>query len=63
VRSKIELGLGIIMLALGAFIGVRPLWTHTTITGQRLLDAAFAVLFLVRGWMNVKRARRHRELS
>jgi hypothetical protein len=57
-RARITLGFGVVLIALGAFIAVRPLWTRVPITGTPLLDGAFALVFLVRGMMNVRRARR-----
>lgn len=60
-RSTLVFALGIIMLALGAYVALRPIWApHHPITGSVWLDATFAVLFLVRGYMNVRSARRRR---
>ncbi len=59
--SRVGLVLGVVLIGLGAFVGVRPLFTHNaTLTGTRWLDITFAIVFLVRGTMNVKRALRQR---
>jgi hypothetical protein len=58
---KFTMVMGIVLMALGAFIGVRPLFTHfAVLTGARWLDITFALVFLLRGWMNVKTAQRRR---
>jgi hypothetical protein len=57
----LRLVLGVILCALGAFIALRPLFTHfAVLTGARWLDVAFALVFLVRGVMNIKSALRRR---
>jgi hypothetical protein len=49
--------LGVVLMVLGAFIGVRPLFTHwAVLTGARWLDVTFAVVFIFRGWLNVRTA-------
>jgi uncharacterized membrane protein HdeD (DUF308 family) len=49
--------LGVILFALGAFIAVRPLFTHYAVmTGSRWLDMTFAAVFMLRGVLNVKTA-------
>lgn len=49
--------LGVILFALGAFIAVRPLFTHYAImTSSRWLDMTFAAVFMLRGVLNVKTA-------
>ena len=51
--------LGALMFALGVFVAVRPLWTHgAAVTGARWLDVTFALLFMLRGCMNVRGALR-----
>lgn len=56
--------LGVVMFALGAFLALRPLFTHyATFTGSRWLDMTFALLFLLRGWLNVKTALKRRKQS
>jgi len=52
--------LGVVLFALGAFVAVRPLWIKTPLTGTRWLDMAFALVFMLRGAMNVRAARRVR---
>lgn len=52
------------MLGLGAFLALRPLFTHfATFTPSRWLDVTFALLFLFRGWLNVKTALQRRKRS
>jgi uncharacterized membrane protein HdeD (DUF308 family) len=61
-RWMTPLVLGVAMFALGAFIALRPLFTHfATFTPSRWLDMTFAVLFLLRGWLNVKTALKRRK--
>ena len=53
--------LGIVLLGLGAYVAIRPLWAHgVAITGSRWLDGTFAAVFLLRGVMNVRSARARR---
>lgn len=59
--AALRLALGIILIGLGAFVALRPLWPpHTTVTPSRLLDIAFAAVFLLRGALNVRSALRAR---
>lgn len=47
--------LGVVMFVIGLYVAVRPLWTHNaTLTGARWLDMAFAIVFMLRGVMNVR---------
>ena len=65
-RWVVTLALGIIMFGLGLYVAVRPLWTHNSVvTGARWLDMAFAVVFMLRGVLNVRAAmqRRRRQLA
>jgi uncharacterized membrane protein HdeD (DUF308 family) len=60
------LALGVIMIALGLYVAVRPLMpTNAPLTGTRWLDMAFALVFMVRGVLNVKGAlaRRQRTMA
>jgi len=62
----LPLVIGVLMFVLGGFVALRPLFTHfATFTPSRWLDMTFAILFLVRGWLNVKTAlqRRKRQLA
>jgi hypothetical protein len=53
--------LGVIMIVLGAFIAVRPLFTHNAIlTSARWLDLTFAFVFMLRGTLNVRSVMRAR---
>ena len=46
----LRLVLGVALSALGAFVALRPLFTHfAVLTGARWLDVTFALVFLVRG--------------
>jgi hypothetical protein len=54
------------MFGLGMFVGVRPLWTHNSVvTGTRWLDMAFAIVFMLRGVLNIRSAleRRRKQLA
>ena len=47
--------LGVAMFAIGLYVAVRPLWTHNSVvTGARWLDMAFAIVFMLRGIINVR---------
>lgn len=59
-RKPILFVLGVVMFALGAFVAIRPLWVKLPLTGTRWLDMAFALVFMLRGAMNVRAARRPR---
>ena len=53
--------LGVVLLVLGLYVALRPLWTHgAVLTGARWLDMAFAFVFMVRGVMNLRVASRRR---
>jgi hypothetical protein len=61
-NRTLSLIFGIVMLGLGAYVALRPLWSHgATVTRQRWLDIAFAGFFLLRGGMKVNAARRTHE--
>ena len=52
---------GVAFVLLGAFVALRPLFTHfAVLTSARWLDVTFALVFLFRGWMNIKTAMRRR---
>jgi uncharacterized membrane protein HdeD (DUF308 family) len=52
-----RLVLGALLFALGAFVALRPLFTHgAVLTGARWLDVTFAFVFLLRGVVNVRSA-------
>ena len=54
--------LGVALMALGAFVGARPLVTHwAVLTGARWLDVTFALVVIFRGWLNVRTALRRRD--
>jgi uncharacterized membrane protein HdeD (DUF308 family) len=58
-RSTFVLVLGVLMIALGLYVAIRPLLgAGRPLTGARWLDIAFAAVFLLRGVMNVQAARR-----
>ncbi|GAC1649421.1 MAG: hypothetical protein NVS4B3_06460 [Gemmatimonadaceae bacterium] len=51
--------LGLLLVALGAYVAVRPwLVPGPAVTGSRWLDVGFAVFFVVRGVMNLRASRR-----
>jgi hypothetical protein len=54
-----RLVLGWIMIALGAYVAIHPLWSHgKPVTTSLWLDMAFAAVFLLRGLMNLRSLRR-----
>ncbi|HEV8215849.1 MAG TPA: hypothetical protein VGP95_08450 [Gemmatimonadaceae bacterium] len=56
-RWLIGLVLGVIMFAIGLFVAFRPLWTHDgVLLGSRGLDFLFAIVFMLRGALNVRTA-------
>ena len=58
-RATIVLVIGIIMVALGAYIALRLLWMGgAPLTGTRWLDLAFGAFFAFRGALNIRSARR-----
>ncbi len=59
-RLKIGLVIGVVMLGLGAYIALHPLWSRETVSNSRFLDMAFAFFFLLKGGINVRAAWRHR---
>ena len=53
--SLVKLVLGVAMFGIGLFVALRPLWTHNgVLTGTRWLDWAFALVFMLRGVLNVR---------
>ena len=57
--NKVRLVLGWVMIALGAYVAVHPLWSHgQPVTTSIWLDMAFAAVFLLRGVMNVRGVKR-----
>ncbi len=57
VRWVVGLVLGVIMFAIGLFVALRPLWTHDGVMlGSRALDFLFAIVFMLRGAVNVRTA-------
>jgi len=62
-RWVTTLVLGVIMFAIGLFVALRPLWSHNAVMlGARWLDLTFALVFMLRGAINIRTAlaRRHR---
>ena len=58
-RARVILVIGAVMMAIGAFVALRPLWAGPQpLTNSRWLDVAFAAFFLIRGLMNVRIALR-----
>ena len=59
--TTLKLVLGVVMILLGAYVALHPLWSHgRPVTTSIWFDMAFAALFLLRGVMNVRSARRRR---
>jgi hypothetical protein len=59
-RARLSLGLGILMVGLGSYVALRPLWAPAPLTGQRWTDIAFATFFLLRGGMYLRSVRGRR---
>lgn len=57
-RARGALVLGIVMIGLGIFVAIRPLWRAPPLTRSVLLDVAFAAFFVLRGMLNLRSARR-----
>lgn len=58
-RTTFALAISIVMLGLGAFVALRPLWApERPLTSSWWLDGGFALFFLVRGAVGVRMARR-----
>jgi uncharacterized membrane protein HdeD (DUF308 family) len=56
--------LGVVMVALGLFVAMRPLWTHNgVLTEARWLDMMIAGVFMFRGVMHVRFALARRALA
>jgi len=54
-RWVIGLVLGAIMIAIGLFVALRPLWAHDgVLLGSRFLDFVFAAVFMLRGVINIR---------
>ena len=57
--TTMRLILGWVMIALGAYVAVHPLWSHgKPVTTSIWLDMAFAAVFLLRGLINLRSLRR-----
>jgi uncharacterized membrane protein HdeD (DUF308 family) len=57
--SVLKLILGVVLIGLGTFVALRPLWApRSTVTPSRFLDVTFAAVFIVRGVVNVRSAMR-----
>jgi hypothetical protein len=49
------------MFAIGLFVALRPVWSHNAVLfGARWLDLTFAVVFMLRGVVNVRTAQARR---
>ena len=58
-RHTFSLVLGVVMVGLGAFVALRPLWVgRRPLTGQPFLDVAFALFFVLRGLLYLRSLRR-----
>jgi hypothetical protein len=57
-RARVAFVLGIVMIGLGIFVALRPLWRAPPLTRSVLLDVAFAAFFVLRGTLNLRSARR-----
>ena len=58
-RGHVALVLGVIMVVLGGWLLIHTvILQRSPVSGQRWLDVGFAALFMLRGVMNVRSARR-----
>ena len=63
-RATIVLVIGVIMIALGAYIALRLAWMGgAPLTATRWLDFAFGAFFVFRGALNIRNARRMQAIS
>jgi uncharacterized membrane protein HdeD (DUF308 family) len=58
--AQIGLAIGIVMIGLSLYIGLRPVLGRSPLSGTVALDVAFAVFFLIRGVVQVRRWRSSR---
>jgi len=57
--NTVRLVLGWVMIALGLYVALHPLWSHGhPVTPSIWLDMAFAAVFLLRGVMNLRTKRK-----
>ena len=57
--TTLRLVLGCIMILLGAYVALHPLWSRgRPVTPSLWLDMAFAAYCLLRGYMNVRGVRK-----
>ena len=57
--ATLRIVLGVVMVLLGAYLALHPLWSSgRAVTSSIWFDMAFAALFLLRGMMNLRSARR-----
>lgn len=59
-KAGFSLVVGLVMLGLGSWIALHPLWSREFVTGQRWTDLAFAFFFLLRGALYLRSLRRAR---
>ena len=57
-RRWLSLVIGVVMVGLGSYIALHPLWSRAPVTGNRWMDVAFAVFFLLRGGLYLRGLRR-----
>ena len=57
--STVRLVLGLVMILLGSYVALHPLWANgRPMTSSIWFDMAFAALFLLRGVMNLRGGRK-----
>ena len=58
-RVMFVMVVGVIMVALGAYIALRLVWMGgAPLTGRRWMDFSFGAFFVLRGALNIRSARR-----
>ena len=53
--TRLGLVIGAVMVVLGSYVALHPLWSREPVTSSRLLDAGFALFFLLKGWWYLRR--------
>jgi hypothetical protein len=48
----------LLLVSTGGYLALRPLWSRVPLTGSRWIDAAIALVLLLRGWQYARRLRK-----
>ena len=52
--TRLGLVIGVVMFGLGTYIALHPLWSREPVTPSPWLDVAFALFFLIKGWLHLR---------